>query len=63
MNIELPLQPIVEDRSMYRMCGNMYGKEANQQKLLDEIQMNFHINRIPNNGVILYALSIVTQKL
>lgn len=48
---------------MYRMCGNMYGKEANQQKLLDEIQMNFHINRIPNNGVILYALSIVTQKL
>lgn len=49
---------------MYGMCGNMYGKEANQQKkILDEMQMNFHINRIPNNSVILYAFSIVTQKL
>lgn len=50
---------------MYGMCGNMYGKEANQQKkkILDEIQMNFHINRISNNGVILYAFSIVTRKL
>lgn len=36
---------------------------SKKKKILDEIQMNFHINRIPNNSVILYAFSIVTQKL
>lgn len=41
----------------------MEKKQISKKKILDEIQMNFHINRIPNNSVILYAFSIVTQKL
>lgn len=41
----------------------MEKKQISKKKILDEIQMNFHINRISNNGVILYAFSIVTRKL
>lgn len=45
------------------MCGNMYGKQANQQKkkILDEVQMKFYKNRIPSHSIMLYTFSIVTH--